>query len=308
MGESERGQSTVEWVGTLGVVSLLLIGLVAAGVSVPGAPLARAVASRILCAAALADGCGDEPALIAGYGTEVGKLVREHMPDLLFEQGSRAVPVDFRRCRETECGDGSARGLVHRTDEGLPVTAFVHVVDCRAAEAERSEAAGADCSGPRVGNLYLQYWTYYADSATLRDLPIVGEEGFHPDDWEGVQIRIGPDGEADQRASSHDGYNYARSVANWGSDAGIDPLRDAAEAVGARAPNGWGPETHLLLVSGGSHAGNAAGFPHVDRITPGRRVHLIPLEPVAAETTAGFAINPPWLKKVWRDPEAEGTD
>ncbi len=308
MGEPERGQGTVEWVGTLCVVSLLMLGLVAAGVRVPGVSLAEAVASRILCAAALADGCGDEPGLIAAYGTEVGKLVRGHMPMLAFEEGSRAVPVDFRRCRSTECGDGSARGLVHRTDERLPVTAFVHVVDCRDGEAERAEAAGADCSGPRAGNLYIQYWTYYADSATLRGVPIVGDEGYHPDDWEGVQIRIGPDGQADERASSHNGYNYAKSVRNWGSDAGLDPIKDAAEAIGARAANGWGPETGLLLVSGGSHAGNAIGFPHVDRFTPGRRVHLIPLEPVAATDTSTFAIEPPWRKKVWRDPEAAGTD
>jgi len=302
---AERGQSTVEWVGTLGVVALLLVGLVAAGVR---APLARALASRLLCAAALADGCGDEPALIAAYGSEVGALVRRHMPLLGFERGSRALPVDFRHCRSSACGDGSARGLVHRTDAGLPVTVFVHVVDCRAATAAQTEAEGADCSGERAGNLYLEYFTYYADSATLRDLPVVGAAGYHRDDWEGVEIRLGPDGEADERASSHDGYNYARSTANWGSDAGIDPLRDAAEALGARAENGWGPETHLLLVAGGSHAGDAIGLPHTDRFTPGRRVHLVPLEPVAATSTARFAISPPWRKRVWRDPEAEGTD
>jgi hypothetical protein len=303
----ERGQSTVEWVGTLCVVSLLLVGLVAAGVRVPGADLARALASRIICAASLADGCGDEPALIAAYGTEVGRLVREHMPMLGFEDGSRALPVDFRRCRSTACGDETRRGLVHRTDRGLPVTAFVHVVDCRADRAEETEAAGADCSGSRAGNLYLQYWTYYADSATLRGVPIVGDEGYHHDDWESVQFRLGPDGEVDERASSHDGYNYARSIRNWGSDAGIEPLRDAAEAVGARATNGWGPETGLLLVSGGSHAGAAIGRADVDRYTPGRRVHLVPLEPIAATDASTFAVNPPWRKEVWRDPEAEGT-
>jgi hypothetical protein len=165
MGTAERGQSTVEWVGTLCVVALLLVGLVAAGVRVPGASLAEAVASRILCAASLADGCGDEPVLIAAYGSEVGKLVREHMPMLAFEEGSRAVPVDFRRCRRTACGDRSEHGEVHRTDAGLLVTAFVHVIDCRAGEAGRSEANGVDCSGSRAGNLYIQYWTYYADSA-----------------------------------------------------------------------------------------------------------------------------------------------
>jgi hypothetical protein len=286
----------------------LLLGLVAVGVRVPGGELARLVASRILCAASLADGCGDEPVLIAAYGTEVGKLVREHMPTIVFEQGSRALPVDFRRCRSTRCGDGAGEGLVHRSDERLPVTAFVHVVDCRAGRREDSEAAGANCSGSRAGNLYIQFWTYYADSATLRDLPVVGDAGFHNDDWEGVHLRIGPDGQVSERASSHHGYNSARRVANWASDAGIGPLRDFTEAIGARDSNGWGPETGLLFVSGGSHAGNTAAIDEMDRFIPGRRVHLIPLEPIAATDASTFAIHPPWRKQVWLDPEAEGTD
>jgi hypothetical protein len=298
----------VEWVGTLGVVALLLVGMVAAGVRVPGVSLAQEIGARLLCAASLADGCGDEPVLIAAYGSEVGEMVREYMPMLAFEEGSRAVPVDYRRCRDTSCGNASEDGLVHRTDAGLAVTAFVHVIDCREDEAEHAEAAGADCSGSRAGNLYLQYWTYYADSATLRDIPIAGAEGFHEDDWEGVQIRVRPDGGVDERASSHNGYNYALSAANWGSDAGIDVVKDAAESLGLRAENGWGPAHGLLLVSGGSHAGNAGGIAHVDRFTPGRRVHLIPLEPVAATDSSTFAIEPPWRKKVWLDPEAEGTD
>jgi hypothetical protein len=304
----ERGQSTVEWVGTLCVVALLLVGLIGAGLRVPGAELARGIADRMLCAAALADGCGDEPELIAAYGSEVGRLVREHMPMLAFEEGSRAVPVDFRRCRRTACADRSEEGEVHRTDAGLPVTAFVHVIDCRTEQAPHTAAEGADCSGSRAGNLYLQYWLYYADSATLRDIPIVGDEGFHLDDWEGVQIRIGPDGRVAERASSHSGYNYGRSAANWGSDAGLDVIHDVAESLGARESNGWDSETGIVLVSGGSHAGNAAGIPHVGNYIRGRRVHLIPLEPIAATDASAFAISPPWHKKVWLDPEAEGTD
>jgi hypothetical protein len=292
---SERGQGTVEWVGLVLLVSLVMLGLIGAGVRVPGAMLARAVADRVLCAASLADGCGDEPALIAAYGSEIGKLVRTHMPLLAFERGSRAVPVDFRRCRGSECGDASGDGLIHQTDARLPITAFVHVIDCREGAAERTEAAGADCSGDRAGNLYVQFWTYYADSATLRDIPIAGEKGYHADDWESVQLRFGPDGQVDQRASSHHGYNYLRSVGNWGSDTGFV------------SHGGWGPETGLLFVSGGSHAGAAIGFEESSRFIPGRRVHLIPLEQIVAEGTYRFAISPPWLKEVWRDPEAEGT-
>lgn len=304
----ERGQGTVEYVGLLLLVALVLAGLIAAGAGVPGPALARSIASRLLCAAALADHCGDEPGLIAEYGSEVGELVRRHMPTLMFEKGSRAVPVDFRRCRETPCGDAPGPGTVRRTDAGLPVTAFVHVIDCRDDAAEGTEAERANCTGPRAHNLYIQYWTYYADSATFRGLPVLGDEGYHPDDWEGVQIRIRPDGSVDERASSHEGFNSRPGKAKgWASDAGIAPVKAAEEAIGLRSENGWGPETRLLIVSGGSHAGNTAGIPDLDRITFGRDVHLIPLEPVAGETDARFAITPPWLKRAWLDPEVQGT-
>jgi hypothetical protein len=304
---SERGQTTVEWVGLVCLVSLLMVGLIVSGVADPGIDLARSIGQRILCATELADGCGDEPVLIATYGDEVGRLVREHMPTIGFEAGSKAVPVDYRRCRETSCGDAPDDGLVHRTDERLPVTSFVHVVDCRAPAREETEAKGDDCSGDRTGHLYIQYWLYYANSATLRGVPIVGAEGEHDDDWESVQVRINPDGTVDERASSHDGYNYSLQDFDWGSDAGIGFLKEIAEDLDVRHPDGWGPETGLLLVSGGSHAGNATGAPRGTRYTPGRRVHLIPLEPIAADSHATFTITPPWLKEVWRDPESEST-
>ena len=306
--EGERGQGTVEWVGLVALVALTLAGLVAVGVRVPGSALASAIASRILCAAALADHCGDEPRLIAAYGDEVGRLVRKHMPTIFFEEGSRAVPVDFRRCRETGCGDAAEHGFVRRTRAGLPVTAFVHVVDCRPDAVEDSEAAGVDCSGVRAGNLYLQYWLYYADSATLRGVPIAGDAGYHRDDWESVQVRIRADGSADERASSHNGYNDRPGpIRGWASDAGVAPIKDAEEAIGLRSENGWGAETHMLIVSGGSHAGHVDGIPDLERLTPGSSVHLVPLEPVAGATGARFAVTPPWRKHVWRDPEAADT-
>lgn len=293
---SERGQGTVEWVGLVALVSLVLLAAVAAGARVPGAPLARALADRILCAAALAEECGDETELIAAYGSEVGELVRRQMPMLAFERDSRAVPVDFRLCRDSNCGDAGGEGLIEATDSGLTVTAFVHTIDCREGKAEQAEAAGADCSGERAGNLYLQYWFYYADSATLRGVPVAGEKGYHEDDWESVQLRIGPDDGVEARASSHHGYNSSRQPSNWAYDSG------------ALAHGGWGPETRLLLVAGGSHAGSTIGLENTDRFTPGRRVHLVPLEPIASQSSARFTISPPWRKRVWRDPEADGTD
>ena len=330
-GRGERGQGTVEWVALIAVVALLLLALVAAGARVPGSELARVIGSKLLCAAALAENCGDEPALIAAYGSEVGRLVRAHMPSIAFERGAKALPVDFRQCRSNACGDGSARGLVERTDRGLPITAFVHVVDCRDAGAASAGATGPiqrlpeatdeaedpaavessapECSGERAGNLYLQYWLYYADSATLRGVPIAGPAGYHRDDWESVQVRVGRDGDVDERASSHHGYNHSRGLANLASDAGVDSLNAVVEAVGARPRNGWGSAHGLLRVSGGSHAGNASGYLDFDRIAPAHRIHLVPLEPVAA-AGAGyrFAVSPPWRKRAWRDPEVDGTE
>ncbi len=292
----------------MGVVALALVGLLAAGAAVPGGALAREIAGRMLCAAALADGCGDEPVLIATYGDEVGRLVRRQMPTIAFEEGSRALPVDWRRCRTTDCGDGPQDGLVHRSDQRLPVTAFVHVVDCRATAREASEAGGVNCSGRRGGSLYIQYWLYYANSTTGQ-IPLLGPLDEHHDDWESVQVRIGFDGRVAQRASSHHGYNYERSIVNGGSDAGVDFVREASEDVGLRAVNGWGPETGLLEVSGGSHAGNVGpAGERGTRFIPGRRVHLVPLEPIAAHSHSTFAVVPPWLKQVWRDPEASGTE
>ena len=120
---TERGQGTVEWVGLLLLVALLVAALVAAGVRVPGVG-AGARRSHRECSARWPSLTivGDEPALIAAYGTEVGELVRRHMPSLMFERGSKAVPVDFRRCREhglrgrvgskATCADrGGAAGL-----------------------------------------------------------------------------------------------------------------------------------------------------------------------------------------------------
>lgn len=153
---AERGQSTVEWVGMLSLVSLLLVGVLSMGVRVPGAALANSIAEKMLCAVSMADSCGDEPHLIAAYGSKVGKLANDHMPSMIFEPGSRAVPINYRRCRDTACGDAPGRGLVRRTRKGLPVAAFVHVIDCRPGEVERTEADGADCSGERAGNLYVQ--------------------------------------------------------------------------------------------------------------------------------------------------------
>jgi len=293
------GQSTVEWVGLVLVVSLAVLGLAAlAGAQLPGLALARAVADRLVCLAALEEDCGGLPGseLETAYGAEVAQTVRREAPTIAYEEGMRAVPVDFRTCREDPCSLGLAEGEVLATSHGEPVTLFVHVVDCRAAAAQRSRRLGYDCSAERAGNLYLQYWAYYPGSQSLRGVP--GNPGYHPDDWESTQLRLAPGG-TDARASSHQGYNYRGGTGNWLSDAGV-ARRDV-----------WGPAQGRYYVSGGSHAGHAWEEPgRLARWTPGRAVNLIPLEEVAGGrfVRTRFAVTPPWLKRVYRDPEYRGTD
>lgn len=273
---SERGQSTVEWVGLVLLVSSALALLATiAGFALPGIALARTITAKIACAVQLADDCapGETP-LVAAYGTELAAEVAEHAPRLVYEEGMRALPIDYRSCREDPCSLGPERGEVTASFEGEPVTLFTHAVE------------GKD-------SLYLQYWAYYPGSNTQ----VWGERGYHPDDWESLQVRVGPAG-TDARASSHQGYNYTGGPGNWLSDAGVTHRSDV-----------WGPSRGAYFISGGSHAGHASDDDEAYRWTSADAVRLVPLEPIAATAPdVDFAVTPPWLKRVWLYPEYEGTD
>ena len=156
----ERGQATAEWIGLVLMVSLLMLGvLTLLGTGLPGATLARAIYGRLLCAVDLADVCSSDPELAAAYGPELASLVRSDAPEIRYEDGMSALPVDFRACRGPRCGNGPEAGAVAASDTGQPAAAFVHVVDCRPEALTQTEARGFDCSGERLGNLYVQYWT-----------------------------------------------------------------------------------------------------------------------------------------------------
>ena len=200
----------------------------------------------------------------------------------------RALPVDFRNCREDACAEGRDGIRVARSITGEPAAVFTHVVDCRPG----SETPGADCSGAAAGNRYIQYWLYYPGSATgegstfLRGvIREVSERGrhptYHPDDWESVQLRIHPDGSV----------RGPRQLPPW--------LR-LGLAARRRAPP--------TRSSGGSHAGT------VEPAEFDRHHHPAPARPDPAgadrRRSAGteFAVTPPWQKRVWLEPEYEGTD
>jgi hypothetical protein len=282
----ERGQATVEWVGLLLLAMLVLAAvLVTVGWRTVRAGLRDAVLQNLICAVRLVEDCREEPKLRENYGNELAALVRANAPALLYEDGMTAMPVDYRRCRIDQCAAGAGEGTVLRTDRGERAVAFTHAIDCR----EGGDRAGADCSGERAGNLYLQYWFYYPGSATgegssaLKPLirkasSAVGKPSWHRDDWESFQVRIGPDGRRFARASSHHGYG-----------------------------EGWVPSRDRVYVAGGSHAGQA-GVRTVARTTKDDRLVLIPLRRIADGDTTPFAVTPPWRKRVYLDPEYEGTD
>lgn len=323
------GQATLEWTGLVLLVAALFTGLILAGARPPGPAFAHAVFRRMLCAASLSSSCGATPSLERSYGERIAADIRRYAPDLAFGPDLLGLPVDYRTCRSAWCADPDGYGMVTQSTAGEPVTLFTRTLDCRDGApsvepgergvAARSGGVGTgrpapDCSGERAGSLFITYWAYYPESASLRGAPVLERKGYHRHDWESFQVRVDADGNVSNRASSHNGYNHTRSVANWGSDAGWDFLKRAVERAGLRERGGWGAATGTYLVAGGSHAGNVedrAGRWAYPRYTPASRVRLVPLERIRGGPLARPArfdpITPPWEKDVWLDGEAEGT-
>ncbi|MGA7434541.1 MAG: hypothetical protein WBW44_02860 [Solirubrobacterales bacterium] len=309
---SGSGQSTVEWVGLTLLVAGLMVAVGFAGVRVPGVALLHSISRQVLCAVSLSETCDRQGSLEGAYGHSAARLVRDQTPELLYGRDMLGLPVDFRTCRSAYCAEGPAEGAVTESEAGEAVTLFTRVVDCRA-ETQRA-AAGLQCEGEFEGSIWIQYWAYYPESASLRGAPVLEDEGYHRHDWESVQVRIEPDGTVSQRASSHAGHNHSRSTANWGSDMGWGFLSDLAETAGLRESGGWGRRTGQYLIAGGSHAGNVADDRSPDNYpshTPAGRIRLVPLETIRGDALSRSArfdpITPPWRKQLWLDPQAEGT-
>ena len=236
----------------------------------PGAALARAVADRILCAASLADSCGDEPALIAAYGTEVGELVRRHMPMLALRAGvaggaGRLPPLPQHRVRRRR-----GEGLVHRTER-----------DCRsrpsstsstAARARRSRpkprAPTAPASAPATS-------TSSTGPTTPTRRPSAGCPSA------GRRATTKTTGRASSSASAPTAASTSAPPPTTATTTTAAPPTGPPTPASS-AHDGWGPATHMLLVSGGSHAGNAIGIANATA-TP----------PAAASTSSRSSLRPP---------------
>jgi len=277
----ERGQATIEWVGLVLLASLALGALAAAVPVVDGRSFGGFLSHRIVCTVKRS-ACGDR-ALERAYGREDAAVLRRHAPAIVYEPGERSLPIDFRECRSTDCSRApDDRDLdVHRTDAGRRATVFTHVVR-------------------RNGRTYLQYWLYYPDSNSTfaasdkvwkySQLERVAKyPGYHDDDWEGYQVRIGRDGRAAVRSTSHGHWQWCK----WGGCRGR-----------------WGPSTGWTRVSRGSHAGHVPfGRPGVnlrERTSTAEGLRLIPLEDVDRRRYRALdpGIKPPWRKEAWKDPES----
>jgi hypothetical protein len=282
---SERGQASLEWVGAVVLVTLALGGAAAGLGDVDGRSYGGWLAHTIVCSVR-GDCAAERNALVAAYGAGDADLVRRFAPNLVYERGTYTLPVDFRDCRAHRCSDAPDDPDLdaHRSRRGgHPATVFTHVVK-------------------RDGETFIQYWLYYPDSTStvanaagiwntadalargrLPDYP-----GYHPDDWESVQVRVRPDGSARTRASSHHGYQWCKE---------------------SRCKNDWGPWTGWSRVSRGSHAGHIPdGLAH-ERTSTGPGLRLIPIESVDTSDYEPLdpGITPPWKKKVFTDPLSDST-
>ena len=156
------------------------------------------------------------------------------MPSLLFEQGSRAVPVDFRRLPQHR--------LWRRAGTWLRAPHRCRPAGLGLRPRRRLPGRGVQEAGSGGRRLLRPARRQSLHPVLdllrgLRDLArrsrSLGEEGYHPDDWEGVQIRIGPDGTSTSAPPLTRATTSAQLSATGAPTPGPQPLRDAAEAVGA---------------------------------------------------------------------------
>jgi hypothetical protein len=320
----ERGQASVELVGLLLLVSLALAALAAAGPRIDGRSIGGFLAHHVACAAT--GGChAAGRALERAYGEEDAAAVRELAPNLVYEPGERQLPVDWRRCRRPECArapDDPALDT-HMSDARERATAFTRVIR-------------------RGGRLYVQYWLYYPDSNTalagsdrlwerswllprLRELVSGTRDypGFHEDDWEGVFVRVDPDGSTWVRVSSHghfQGCKWRNCHDEWlrptgwvrvtrGSHSGHVPFRMEPRP---RDPDD-GPIVPRYIPPLGSPERRRRRIPLVpgrnldERTTTGEGIRLIPLETHDTDPyrPLGDGVKPPWRKRAYADPESD---
>jgi hypothetical protein len=317
----ERGQASAELVGLLLLVSLAFSAATAVSPVVDGRALGGFLAHHLMCAATRR--CHEaEQELTLAYGEGVAGALRRQAPNLVYEPGERELPVDWRRCRRPRCSNApDDPALDAHVGHHVRATAFTHVIR-------------------RGGRLYLQYWLYYPDSnSAVAGSDLAWERswilpriwklvsgspdypGFHRDDWEGVFVRIDPDGSTWVRASAHGHYQGCKwrecrnewiRPTGWvrvsrGSHAGHVPFRVTPRRHDPRD----GPSVPRFITPPGPAAPHRPRVPQVpgrnlhERSTTGEGLRLVPLETLDRDSYVPLddEVRPPWEKRAYSDPE-----
>lgn len=133
-GDRQRGAASVEHVGLVTLLALIVLGVAAAVVAGgeirAGRDLAGTLGKRLACGPRLPDACRHH-ALIPAYGWPLARLARALAPPPLPRSGPSGlplVPVDFRYCRRESCAVAAGR---HLTASGRRTTAFTAIADHR---------------------------------------------------------------------------------------------------------------------------------------------------------------------------------
>jgi hypothetical protein len=134
---SEYGAASVEQVGLVLLVALLLLAAISAFAGGPpdegGRELGATIARKLRCAARLPGPCWRDP-LTEAYGRPIAGVVRALAPQpgaVTGPSGLPLVPVDFRYCRSESCAVPGDRPAL--TSSNRRVSAFTSVVDRRRA-------------------------------------------------------------------------------------------------------------------------------------------------------------------------------
>ncbi len=130
-GGTQHGAASVEHVGLLALLAVMIVGVVAAvvaGGEVTGGPdLARTLGKRLVCGPRLPDACRHHQ-LVPAYGWPLARLTRALAPAPLALPGPSGLalaPVDFRRCRRESCAVYAGPRL---TASSRRTTAFTELV------------------------------------------------------------------------------------------------------------------------------------------------------------------------------------
>lgn len=126
----QRGAASVEHVGLVALVALLLVAVAAAVVAggevKAGRDLAATLGKRLACGPRLPDACHHHP-LVPAYGWPLARIARALAPPPVPRSGPSGlplVPVDFRYCRRESC---AVYAGPHVTASNRRTTAFTEI-------------------------------------------------------------------------------------------------------------------------------------------------------------------------------------